>query len=552
MIAALTLVWVVAAAAEAVETEVLLTAMEDELSRSFRQLEHAEEEPLYFLQYAVSDDERVELGASYGAVNSESCTRRRHLTIDARVGSYALDNTHEIRGGDWWQPWEVELPVEDDGDAIEAVIWKETDRAFKEAQERFIKVRADRAVRVAEADTSPDFSPYPPQVFSGERAALGYDADGWRSSLRRLSERFREDPWIHGCGVRLSASATNAYLVNTEGTRIVEGTALCRVSIYANTIADDGMELYLYDGFDGRSMEDLPDEDEIAAAIDTLVAKLHRLRDAPVTEPYTGPAILVNKASGVFFHEIFGHRMEGHRQKSEEEGQTFTKKVGEKVLPDFMSVYDDPTVKEHDGVILRGHYRYDDEGVPAQRAALVDSGVLRGFLMSRSPIEGFPASNGHGRRQHGRRVVARQGNLIVESTESVPFDELRGMLVEECKKQEKPYGLVFYDIAGGFTGTRRWSPQVFKVIPLFVTRIYTDGREEVIRGVDIVGTPLMSFARIAATGDDSRVFNGTCGAESGAVPVSAISPSILVQEIEVEKKAKGHQKPPLLPAPLHD
>jgi hypothetical protein len=170
--------------------------------------------------------------------------------------------------------------------------------------------------------------------------------------------------------------------------------------------------------------------------------------------------------------------------------------------------------------------------------------------MSRSPVEGFPNSNAHGRKQGGREAVARQGNLIVKSSNEVPFEQLVSMLKEECRQQNKPYGLIFYDISGGFTTTSRFGPQSFKVIPLLVYKCYTDDRElEPIRGVDIVGTPLSSFARIVATGNDYGIFNGTCGAESGWVPVSAAAPSILVSELEVEKKFKEQEKPPILPPP---
>jgi predicted Zn-dependent protease len=330
------------------------------------------------------------------------------------------------------------------------------------------------------------------------------------------------------------------------------GVLVCSLTLYAETVADDGMELHLSESLDTRTLEELPGEDAIAAAADSLAVRLGQLRVAPVTDPYVGPAILMGKASGVFFHEVLGHRLEGHRQKSEDEGQTFTRKIGEKVLPDFLSVYDDPTIATHGGVILKGYYLYDDEGVPSQRVRLVEGGVLTGFLMSRSPVEGFPISNGHGRRQAGHRIAARQGNLLVESSRQVSGPRLRQMLIEECRARDKPYGLIFHEIEGGFTQTESWSPQVFSVIPLYVTRLFQDGREEVIRGVDIVGTPLTALVKIIATGDDPGVFNGVCDAESGTVGVSAVSPSLLVGEIEVEKTSNEQQMPPLLPAPLHD
>jgi TldD protein len=254
----------------------------------------------------------------------------------------------------------------------------------------------------------------------------------------------------------------------------------------------------------------------------------------------------------VFFHEIFGHRIEGHRQKDEESGQTFSKKVGEPILPAFISVYDDPTLERAGAVELNGHYLYDDEGVKAQRVTVVDKGVLKSFLMSRSPVAGFASSNGHGRRSIGYRAVSRQGNLLVEAGTTVPEARLKEMLIAECVKQGKPFGLLFRDISGGFTITDRAGPQVFQVLPLVVYRIHTDGREELVRGVDIVGTPLTSFSKILAASDRPQVFNGYCGAESGMVPVSAVSPSILTSEIEVQKTQKSMQRPPILPPPARE
>ncbi len=534
---------------------VVLEAMEEELDRAFKNLRGEEFAPLYHLSYEIVEQTRMVITASYGAIQNNSEKRARYLDVDVRVGTHQLDNTHEIRGGpgsDWrfYFHGPRGITIEDDPDAIKAALWLETDRQFKEAQERFTKVKTDVAVKVEEEDRSPDFSLEHSEQYMGELASLQFPRATWLDRIRRLSERFKQAPLVYSSTVTLSASTANKFFVNSEGTKIQMGDNFVRLSIYGQTRAEDGMELYRYRSFHARSTADLPDEETIGGVIDDMVQELIALHDAPIVEPYMGPAILMNRASGVFFHEIFGHRIEGHRQKRTEEGQTFAKKVGEKILPDFISVYDDPTLKTFEGKALRGHYQYDDEGVRARRVPVVEKGVLKNFLMSRFPIEGFPKSNGHGRRQYGHKVVARQGNLIVESAKTVPYEELRGMLISECRKQGKPYGLIFEDISGGFTMTGRWSPQAFKVIPLLVYRVYPDGRpDEVVRGVDICGTPLTSFSKIIATGDDYDIFNGTCGAESGAVPVSAVSPSILVSEIEVEKKRKGQEKPPILPPP---
>jgi predicted Zn-dependent protease len=368
--------------------------------------------------------------------------------------------------------------------------------------------------------------------------------------VRKLSARFSNYPHVLTSHVSVSGQTDSRYFVNSEGSRIQHGRGFARVVISASAKATDGTDLSSFETFEAVEASGLPDEKILNAAVDRVANDVTNLLKAPEAEPFVGPAIFSGRAAGVFFHEIFGHRVEGHRQKDEAEGQTFTKSVNTKVLPDFLSVVFDPTRRKIDGIDLNGWYDYDDEGVKGRPVLAVDKGVLKTFLMSRSPIKGFDSSNGHGRRQPGLEPVSRQSNLIVESTNAVSDAKLREMLIAEVKKQGKPYGLYFRDITGGFTTTQRAGLQAFKVIPVIVYRIYPDGRpDELVRGTDIVGTPLSSFSKIIATGDKQDVFNGYCGAESGSVPVSAVSPAILVSEIEIEKKAKSNDRPPLLSEP---
>lgn len=531
----------------------VLNTMQRELDRSFTVLRREEPVGLYFLQYEITDERQVICSACLGTITNWTDERSCYLDVDTRVGSPRLDNTHEIRGGsdqEYWGGRRLRVPIDGDPDAIRAIIWAETDRSFKLAQERFTKVVNERQVKVVESDTSPDFSASPAVRYEGPVPQLHPEDTIWSGLARRLSDRFRPYSWIYNSEVTFRVSLTTRYLVNSDGSRIRHSSVRYTLRFYASTMAEDGMELYLSQPYHATASNGLPEEEELRDSIDSLINRLEELRTAPLVEPYTGPAILMNQACGVFFHEIFGHRIEGHRQKSESEGQTFTKKVGERILPEFMSVYDDPTMTTFGGRDLNGHYQYDNEGVAAQRVVVVENGVLKGFLMSRSPIAGYPGSNGHGRRQYGYDVVSRQGVLYVKSDHTVSLAELRAALRDECRRQNKPYGLIFHDISGGFTMTGRSGVQTFKVLPLYVKRVYVDGRpDEVVRGVDIVGTPLASFSKITLTGDDYAVFNGTCGAESGWIPVSAIAPSILVSEIEVEKKSKGQDRPPILPAP---
>jgi predicted Zn-dependent protease len=323
-----------------------------------------------------------------------------------------------------------------------------------------------------------------------------------------------------------------------------------RLVAIAVSRADDGMDLFRAQTFEAETAEGLPAQAEMEAAIRELGTSLEALRKAPVTEPFDGPAILSGRAAAVFFHEVLGHRLEGQRQRGTEEGQTFTKEVGQAVLPSFLSVADDPTLTTFGKTWLSGNYEYDDEGQKARRVELIQDGVLKNFLMSRLPIASFSASNGHGRAQTGKVPIGRQGNLIVTSTKMEPENKLRKQLIEEAKKQGKPYGLYFEDISSGFAVTQRSSPQAFQVIPLVVWRVYVDHRpDELVRGVSIVGTPLAAMKSIVATGDKYEVFNGECGAESGTIPVSAVAPAMLVSTMETQKQAQGTARPPILPIP---
>jgi predicted Zn-dependent protease len=543
----------------------ILQALTAECDRTSQGLKGKGDTPLYYLSYRVHDGLFVDMSASFGALDSEEETndplagRVRVLDVSARVGSPKLDNTHKIRGGRFdfdFSDFNIDrltLPIEDDPGALRLAVWKATDHAWKHAVKKLIQVRTNKAVKVDEEDTAADFSSGKPSVDVQPRSTWTLDRPKWRERLKVLSAAFKDHPNILRSSVRLEGHLWTNYFVDSEGSRLREPQSFVRIMISGSVKADDGMELDLYRDFEAVTPEALPTDEELKTATADLISRLEALRKAPVIEPYSGPAIITNRAAGVFFHEIFGHRIEGHRQKDPDEGHTFTHKVGQSVLPAFLSVTDDPTRATFGPTVLNGHYAFDDEGTPAQAVKLVDNGVLKSFLLSRSPIKDFPASNGHGRAQPGLPPVSRQGNLIVSSTQQLPFAQLRQRLVDEVKKQGKPYGLVFEDISGGFTQTEAgMMPQAFKVLPLIVKRVYPDGRpDELVRGVDLIGTPLQSFEKILATGDDDAVFNGYCGAESGWVPVSAVAPSLLVGEIEVERREPSHDRPPLLPPPLH-
>lgn len=532
------------------QTSVLLDAMASELDRNYQVLKDKADPKAYYLAYQVTEQDYSVISASLGAITANNQGRSRTLDVSVRVGSPKLDNYHRVRGDRAQFTSGSPLTVDDEAAAIRRRIWLDTDRAYRAAAERLVKIRSSAQVRVAEEDNSDDFSQADPATHDEARVRKPFRAAEWEPRLRELSARFARHPGVLTANVTMLWQDETRYFVNTEGARLRHGRGYARIVISAQGKAEDGMDLGTGVTFEAVEPSGLPGTGALAKAIDRVAADLEGLLRAPVADPFVGPAIFSGRAAGVFFHEIFGHRVEGHRQKDESEGQTFTRSVGTKVLPEFLSVTFDPTRRKAAGADLNGWYLFDDEGVKARPVPVVEQGVLKAFLMSRSPIRGFENSNGHGRRQPGNEVVARQSNLIVDSTRAVPEAELRRMLVEEVKRQGKPYGLFFRDVTGGFTQTGRGGVQAFKVMPVVVFRVYPDGRpDELVRGADIVGTPLASFAKILATSDRSEVFNGYCGAESGNVPVGAVAPALLVSEIEIEKKAKSQDRPPLLPAP---
>ena len=530
----------------------IIKAANAEITNTMEQLK-SEEFPPYFISYGITELKTLRLSAQFGKIQNDSESLTRTLDIDLRVGSPAFDNTHIIRGQAFsfgGGRMSAELPVEDDEQVLRSKMWYSTDAAYKDAVQKYEKLLTNRAVKVKEEDSSADLSKDQIYKYSEKEIKFDLDKEEWKNRLRRLSQLFSDDEKIYYGAVSFSIVIKNKYFISSEGAEIFHSEPFVKVYLSAQTKADDGMSLPLYESYFAFSPDRLPSEEDMRVDLIKMMQTLKDLRDAPLMTTFSGPAILSGAASGVFFHEIFGHRVEGHRLKDPNDAQTFKSSVGEKIIADFVDVVFDPTIKEYKGVPVSGYYKYDDEGIEGQKVTIVKEGIFKNFLMSRSPIDGFNKSNGHGRRQAGYKAVSRQSNLLVIPKTDMPLEDLRKVLIEECKKQEKEFGLLFTKVQGGFTFTGRTIPNSFNVNPLVVYKIFVDGSpDQLVRGADLIGTPLTTFSNIIGAGNDMGVFNGTCGAESGGVPVSACSPSILVSKIEVQKKAKSQAKPPLLEAP---
>ena len=539
------------------EEDRLLQLLKSELEYNMDEL-RKQELPPYYMSLRVNETYRVDLASSFGAMSSSNETEGRTVVPQIRLGNPELDNFKYMNQGipagrNGQTPQGAMLPLGDDAvEGIREAIWRETLKRYDYAVDIYNQSKSQAAVSVEDEDKAPCFSEAPAASYYEAPLPAGrqrIDIAAWEKRLDEISAVFKSMPELQEGSAGLTFDCSRTWFVNTEGSEVVQNRVSARIMLSASVKAEDGMVLPLNLDYFAFNPDSLPGNEKIVADARDMVARLRALKSAPVADPFTGPAILSGPASGVFFHEIFGHRLEGHRLKTG--GQTFKKMVGEQVLPVDFQVYCDPVLSHYAGTDLNGHYVYDDEGVKARRVDNVVNGVLKEFLMSRVPLEGFPASNGHGRATGGGDPVSRQSNLIVETSKPYSDAELREMLVADAKKQGKDYGYYIRTVTSGFTYTGEGgSLNSFNVTPLEVYRVYVDGRpDELVRGVDMIGTPLSMFSNIVAAGKDAAVFTGSCGAESGWVPVTACSPTIYVSQIETQRRAQSRDIPAILPAP---
>jgi predicted Zn-dependent protease len=562
----------IAADKEAVSTnDPLLKAMLSELKRSKENLRLPEQPAPYFISYWIQETSTASISGKNGAIiiMQPEFHPFRIADVQIRVGSHEMDNTNlplsdRFSSDDYDEMFDESrlgasfVPIKGDEASLRSALWLKSDQAYKKAISDYQKKKILQTTTVDEEKIN-DFSIENPNVFIGPVKEASFETEKWEKIIRKITGYLAAKPDIIEPAMNIEAEKIINYYVNTDGAVIRTSEVFYSLSIYARARTSDGMKVSNFRLFFVRDPKELPDEKELLSTAEIFSKELSELSKAEELKPYTGPAILGPDVAGVFFHEALGHRLEGERQRMPESGQTFKGKVGEKIIPDFLTVTDDPTKERFNNTTLAGFYMYDDEGIPALKVMLVEKGILKNYLMSRTPIKGFDNSNGHGRNanpMYGTGAVGRMANMIIDSENKVSLQKLKSMLIEEAKKQGKPYGLIIKHAEAGETNTSAsqgfgGSFQAFRATPMFVYKVDAEtGEEKLVRGIELVGTPLVSLEKIIATGDDAGVFNGTCGAESGMLPVSIVSPSILTSQIEVQRTGGKSKKPPILPSPF--
>jgi predicted Zn-dependent protease len=510
----------------------ILRALQAEMERSKTQLRLENTPSPYFIDYRVVDLDGWQADAALGGVRSDSHSRIRFLMVQVRLGDYRQDSSSAHGEGT------VQVvPLDTDELAFRFQVWSATDKAYKQAVEALTDKQA-RLKQLTIDHPVDDFAHADPVQVLQPLVELKVERDSWLKMLRDASGLYARDPKVQFMGASLDFMAVNRYYLNSEGTVVRSGEELYRMAITGNTQAEDGMRLERAADFTASSLNDLPKASEFQERALTMVASLKQLREAFLAdEDYHGPVLLSADSASTVFSALIGENLLGNKpelgQNARVRGQ-FASSYKTRVLPDFFSLVDDPTLADLDGKTLLGHYEVDDEGVKAQRVPLVEKGVLVNFLLGRQPIRDFPSSNGHGRASLPLSwPTPAMGNLVVHSSDAATPEELKQKLIAMCKERGLEYGYYAKTMAAVRT-------------PRLLYRVWVqDGREELVRGALFGDLDQRSMrSNIVAAGNDPYVNN-----EIQPVPHSVVAPSILFDDLEVKRQTTNKDKLPEYPAP---
>ena len=556
------------------DSDVLMRALGDEIARSMN-LQMEDLEKPYFIQYTVEDSVSYQLTATYGAITGKARDRSRDFHGQVRVGSYELDNTNFSSGGGFFGGRggggsRASLPIVDDYLAIRQAIWWATDQDYKNAVETLTKKRAHMKDKNLE-DRPNDFSKAPVVEQTEPGAVLSFDHALWVENLKKLSGHFKSYPQIQDSQVQLLVAAGNTYVVNSEGTRVRSADVGTLLIINAEMQAEDGMKMTDSLSYVGDTTEDYPAIDTIIADIDKMVAELSKATASPILERYSGPVLFDGRAACQMFKTLVAGGVAGQvdpvgtQRRMFEGTKNLEKKIGQRILPKKFSIYDDPTVKEFKGKPLMGHFRYDDEGVPAEKVDIVEGGKLEAMVMSRVPTKVQSGSNGHGRRSSGAgSIEAAIGCLFIQDEDGVSDEELKAGLIEAARDEGLEYGLRVAALRDAGLGSSR--SDIFSFImrmqrgggepglgdPVLAYKVYVeDGHEELIRGVEFGQVQINALKDIIAASKDQTVHNYVAFGFSGATPPSSIiAPAVVFEELDLAKIEQEQEKLPILEAPL--
>lgn len=556
------------------QKDVQLRAMLDEIARA-KTLQISNLDKPYFIAYSSSDSDTAFATASLGGLLSSNRIHLRQPNIVLRVGDYKFDNTNSVYAGN------VRLglfPIDDDYQAIRTKLWLSTDGLYKTSADEIARKRA--ALReIADPDSTPDFSPATAVRILQPPSELKVDLKHWQEMARKLSERFVAHPDVLQSSISMRGIGSTYRLVNTEGTIVRIPQELSTVDIRGSSLAADGTRVWDNDLIAVLEPSQLPSEQDLTSRVDKVAADIDALAKAPAGEDYTGPVLFEQEAAAQLMAQSLTDAIRLERkpiappgantQGSEPVESVWASRIGSKVLPDWLSLTDDPHETQFQGTVLAGHYDVDDEGVPAERVAIVEKGVLKHFLFSRQPVRTFDASNGHGRLPGGfGSEEAAIGNLFVQADQTVPEAQMKAKLIEAVKAAGLKYGMLIRKIdfpsTANFDELQTMARQLQKNgyartlnTPILAYRVYPDGREELVRAVHFNEFSAKDLRDIAAASDHSYVLNylnngssfDLIDLTSDATSSSVICPSLLFDSVDLGRTEEQAGRPPIVPAP---
>ncbi len=509
----------------------VLRAMLAELQRSKTQLKLEDTQSPYYVDYRLMDVDQFVAEAAFGALRTSMRTRIRMLRIVVRVGDYKHDS--------YFGPGQgvVDVgPLDDDEASLRHQLWLGTDRAYKAAAEAFTAKQAELKKYTVDQPVD-DFAHASPVQFTGPLVHLDLAPQPWLTTLEEASALYKTDPAVQSLNASLRFIATNRYFVSSEGTVVRSGDSFYQVYVGGYTQAADGMRLDRSHGYQVRLPNELPTKEEVLSRTRQLLTTLKQLREAPVSEEeYRGPVLFSADAASGIMSELVGPNVLGRRPMLGQNARTigdWANNYKSRVLPDLLSVVDDPTVTAYEGHRLLGSYMVDDEGIKPSRVLVIEKGQLVNYLLDREPIRDFPNSNGHGRAAVTGPPLPSLGNLIVQAADPISSDELKKKLIEICKQRNLPYGY-FVETLGP------------RLTPRLLYRISTqDGHEELVRGAvfgDLDTRALRNNIVAAGKEVDSED-------QLDPIAQSVVSPGLLFDELEVKRGDTAKQKLPDYPPP---
>jgi TldD protein len=514
------------------DADPVLQAMRGELDRSKSELKLDQMAAPYYIEYRVIDTDQYSAEAAYGALRSDIRARFRVLRVVVRVGDYKQDSYFGQGQGSF-----SFMPLDDDLLALRHELWLATDQAYKAATES-LTAKQSQLKQLTIDQPVDDFARAEPVQSIAPLAKLEVDPQPWTGMLQDASALYKTDAQIESFESSLKFQAINRFFVNSEGTVVRSGQNLYEMSISCSTQAADAMRLDRNNSFEVASLKELPSAQEFIARAAKLAASLKELRDAPlVDEEYRGPVLFSADASATVFADLVGENILGNKPELGKNARTtgaFASSYKTRILPDFLSVTDDPTISSYRNQSVLGHYDIDDEGVSAQRVAVVEKGNLINYVIGRAPIRDFPSSNGHGRARIPNYPPAPSlSNLIISSTQPISPAELKKKLIEQCQQRDLAF---CYRV-------ETFGP---KLTPRLLYKVWTkDGHEELVRGASFGDLDTRALrSDVVAAGDDVYIDNRPLN-----IPHSIAAPSILFDELEVKRANVNKEKLPEYPAP---